>query len=59
MKRIMTSIDDELIEIQFTATIKLWHQADILDSDAEGDIEQAVQNAIGHTGARVERADEL
>jgi uncharacterized protein YuzE len=58
----MTEIDfdnDVLVEIWFTGAIKLWRDAEILESDAEGDIEQAVQNAIGHTGACVESADEL
>jgi hypothetical protein len=49
----------DLVEIEFTATIKLDRNADILESEAEGDIEQAVQNVIGHTGASVIEAEEL
>jgi len=59
----MTEIDyenDELVEIEFTATIKLYRVADILEyGNAEGVLEEAVQNVIGHTGASVIEAEEL
>jgi hypothetical protein len=59
----MTNIDfenDELVEIEFTATINLWRNKEILeDGEADGDIAQAVQNVIGHTGACVIEAEEL
>jgi len=51
---------DELVEIEFTATIKLWRNKEILeDGEADGDIAQAVQNVIGHTGACVIEAEGL
>ncbi len=59
----MTDIDyenDELVEIEFTATIKLYRDADILEyGNAGGELDQAVQNVIGHTGASVIEAEEL
>lgn len=51
--------NDEMIEVEFTATIKIWRSEDLMESDAEGDVEQAVQNVIGHTGAQVIEAELL
>lgn len=51
--------DVEWVDVEFTATIRLDHNADIMESDAEGDIEQAVQNVIGGTGAQVIEAELL
>lgn len=45
--------NDEFIEIVFTASIKIRRNEDLMESDAEGDVDQAVQNVIGHTGAEV------
>jgi hypothetical protein len=50
---------DELVEVEFTATIKILRLADIFESEAEGNLEQAIQNIIGHTGASVIEAEEL
>lgn len=51
------STKDELVDVEFSATIRLWREADIMNSDAEGDIDQAVQNVIGGTGAQVIEAE--
>jgi hypothetical protein len=52
--------NDELVEIEFTATIKLWRDRDILeDGEADGDLSQAVQHVIGYTGACVIEAERL
>lgn len=53
------STNDELVDIEFSATIRLWREADIMQSDAEGDVDQAVQNVIGGTGAQVIGAELL
>ena len=59
----MSDVDfenDELVQIEFTATIKLWRNHDILeDGAADGDLAQAVQNVVGHTGACVIEAEEV
>jgi hypothetical protein len=48
--------EDEMFQVAFEGTIQLC-QSEI--DEAEGSIEQAVQNLIGGAGASIERADRL
>lgn len=49
-------MSDEKIKVWFEASINLTPE-EIMEAD--GSLEQAVQNQIGHTGAVVEEANEL